>query len=136
MFKMDHVAISVEKLEETIDFYKLFGFEVINQYEADDKSYRISMLTNNEGKYIEVFHYTNHIKSPDFTATTATDLPVIGTKHMAFRVKDIDEAVKFAVRNGIARNLKVNTGRLGRRYFFLKDPNGILVEIIEESIAK
>lgn len=37
MFKMDHVAISVEKLEETIDFYKLFGFEVINQYEADDK---------------------------------------------------------------------------------------------------
>lgn len=136
MFTTDHVAISVENLPETIKFYKLFGFEVLNQYEADDKSYRILMLANSEGKYIEVFHYTNHGKAPDFTATTATDLPVLGTKHMAFRVEDIDEAVKFAVNNGIGQNLKVNTGRLGRKYFFLKDPNGILVEIIEKNTIK
>lgn len=136
MFTIDHVAISVENLPETISFYKLFGFEIASQYEADDKSYRILMLENSEGKYIEIFHYTNHSKAPDFTAATATDLPVLGTKHMAFRVEDIDEAVKFAVNNKIAMNLKVNTGRLGRKYFFLKDPNGILIEVIEENAIK
>ena len=131
MFSTDHVALSVTKLQETLELYKLFGFEVSNQFEAQDKSYRIYMLENGEGKNIELFHYTDFIPAPDYIDSTATDLPVIGTKHMAFRVNSIEDAVEFVETNGIAKDINIRTGRLGRRYFFVKDPNGILVEIIE-----
>lgn len=90
------------------------------------------MLKNKDNEYIELFNYSDYFEALEHTNTTATALLVIGTKHMAFRIKDIIKVKEFALANKLGENITINTGRLGRKYFFLKDPNSILVEIIEE----
>lgn len=43
------------------------------------------------------------------------------------------EAKKFVEDNQLNDSeIIINKGRLGKPYFFIKDPNGILMEIIEE----
>ena len=132
MFSFDHVSLSVKKLSETINFYKIFGFEVFNQYESEDKSIRIVMLKNNDNEYIELFNYSNYKENPEYMKSLSTDLPVIGTKHMAFRVKDIKKVKEYVEENDISKNVNITSGKLGRKYFFINDPNGILIELIEE----
>lgn len=65
--------------------------------------------------------------------TTATDLPILGTKHFALGVENIEQAKEFVIKNKIANDIEIKVGRLGKPYFFIKDPDGILVEIIENS---
>lgn len=38
--------------------------------------------------------------------------------------------------NKIADEITITIGRLGKPYFFIKDPDGILVEIIEKDLPK
>lgn len=61
----------------------------------------------------------------------ATDLPIIGTKHFALGVENIDKAKEFVIHNNICESVNIKKGRLGKKYFFINDPDGILVEIIE-----
>lgn len=55
----------------------------------------------------------------------------LGTKHFALGVENIEYAKEFVIKNEIAKDIEIKVGRLGKPYFFIKDPNGILVEIIE-----
>lgn len=44
----------------------------------------------------------------------------------------MSEAKEFLIKNGMVQDeIKINEGRLGKKYFFIKDPDGILVEVIE-----
>jgi glyoxylase I family protein len=74
-----------------------------------------------------MFCYTKCTELPE----TATDVHVIGTKHFALGVNDIEEAKEFVLKNKIANNIEIKNGKLGKPYFFIKDPDGMLVEIIE-----
>jgi len=134
MFNYDHTAISVKNLQATIDFYKLFGFEIYNQYDSDD--IRIVVLKNAppQNIMIELFNYAEFKPLPDSAKSFAIDLPIVGTKHMGFRVKDLDKAADFVIQNNIIDKIEIQPGRLGRRYFLITDPNGILVEIIEDKV--
>ena len=61
------------------------------------------------------------------------DLKTIGNKHFGLGVKDINKAKDFVEKNRINDDeINIKEGRLGKPYFFIKDPNGILMEIIEE----
>ncbi len=132
MFDMDHVSFSVKELEKSISFFELFGFEVIRRYESDNKDLRLIMMKSKSNMYIDMFNYTNYTDIPSTSLELSTDLPIVGTKHMGLRVKDIEKAKEFVIENGVANDITINEGRLGRRYFFIQDPNGILIEIIEE----
>lgn len=46
MFNIDHIAISAENLEKTIEFYNRFGFEMYKDYHDD--SVDIIMLKLND----------------------------------------------------------------------------------------
>ena len=130
MFNIDHISISSEHLEETINFYKKFGFESYKEY--NDNSVDIVMLYLNN-MYLEIFHYADNNPLPEHSKDLAIDLKTIGTKHFGLRVKDINEAKKWVEDNKLFDDeIIVRQGRLGRPYFFIKDPNGILIEIIEE----
>jgi len=130
MFNVNHVAISVVNMEKSIEFYKKFGFKEFKSWKAEDESIKITMLKLNE-VVLEIFNYKDYIKLPETAKTTATDLPVIGTKHFALGVENIQEAKKFVLENKICESVDIKTGRLGKEYFFINDPDGILVEIIE-----
>lgn len=130
MFNIDHVAISVTDMERSIEFYKKFGFEKFNSWEAEDGSIKITMLKLNN-TLLEIFCYKEYKELPDTAKTTATDLPILGTKHFALCVDDIQKAKEFVTQNNICQDINIRTGRLGRQYFFINDPDGILLEIIE-----
>ena len=80
---------------------------------------------------LEIFCYKEYKELPETAKSTATDLPVLGTKHLALGVEDIEKAKEFVIKNNICKDVEIRKGRLGKEYFFIKDPDGILVEIIE-----
>ena len=130
MFNISHVAISVTNAEKSIEFYKKFGFKEFKSWKAEDESIKINMLKLNN-TVLEIFCYKEYIKLPETAKTTATDLPILGTKHFALGVDDIEKAKEFVIQNYIFKNIDIKRGRLGKQYFFINDPDGILVEIIE-----
>ena len=129
MFSINHVAISVEDLDKSIKFYNNFGFKKLKEYH--DETVDIVFLKL-KGTMMEIFHYAKHSPLPAHANTLAGDLQTIGTKHFALGTKDIDKAKDFVVKLGYASpDMEIKQGRLGKKYFFIVDPNGILVEITE-----
>jgi len=130
MFNINHIAISVSNLKKSEDFYKLFGFKEKQFYESEDKSFRIEKLEAN-GQVLELWNYTNHKKIPRTAMELYSDLPINGVKHFALGVSNIQKAKDFILKNKINMPIDIKAGRLGKSYFFINDPDGILIEIIE-----
>lgn len=130
MFNVNHVAISVINIKRSIEFYKKFGFKEFKEWKAEDESIKINMLKLSN-TVLEIFCYKEYKELPETAKSTATDLPVLGTKHLALGVEDIEKAKEFVIKNNICKDVEIRKGRLGKEYFFIKDPDGILVEIIE-----
>lgn len=130
MFSFNHVTISAENLEKTLEFYRKFGFE--NHKEYHDENVDIVMLKLKD-MVLEIFYYQERKKLPEHSKNLGVDLKTIGNKHFGLGVKNIMEAKKFVEDNQLNDSeIIINKGRLGKPYFFIKDPNGILMEIIEE----
>ncbi len=130
MFGIDHYAISVSDSEKSRVFYEKLGFRVVKDYQADDGSVRILQMEK-DGFLLEMFCYPDSNPTPDFVETLNTDLHVNGAKHMALAVEDPKRAAEYLLKEGLIGEMPViNEGRLGRPYFFIKDPDGIFVEII------
>lgn len=130
MFCINHVAISVTDINKSIEFYKKFGFKEFKSWKAEDESIKINMLKLNN-TVLEIFCYKENKELPEMAKSTVTDLPIIGTKHFALGVENIKKAKEFVIENKICNNIDIKVGRLGKPYFFISDPDGILVEIIE-----
>ena len=130
MFVADHYAISVGNVEKSIVFYEKLEFCVIKDYQAEDGSVRIVQMKN--GDFIlEMFEYPDSEKLPDFVNTLGEDLKVKGAKHLGLQVQDVEKAACYLMDAGLISKMpEISKGRLGRPYFFIKDPNGIFVEII------
>lgn len=130
MFGIDHYAISVSNSEKSRKFYEKLGFRVVKDYQAEDGSVRILQMEK-DGFLLEMFCYPDSDPTPDFVETLNTDLHVNGAKHMALAVEDPKKAAEYLLKEGLIRETPIiNEGRLGRPYFFIKDPDGIFVEII------
>ncbi len=81
---------------------------------------------------LEIFCYKEFGKLPKTAENVSTDLPIVGTKHFALGVKNIEEGKEFVLKNNICQEIDIKIGSLGKPYFFITDPDGIQVEIIEE----
>lgn len=130
MFNFNHVTISVDNLENTLEFYNKFGFKIYKEYY--DENVDIIMLKL-ENMILEIFHYQEKEQLPKHSRDLGIDLKTIGNKHFGLGVKDIMEAKRFVEDNNLNdKEIIINKVKLGKPYFFIKDPNGILMELIEE----
>ncbi len=82
---------------------------------------------------LELFWYKKHNALPEHSKILNKDLMTVGNKHFGLRVKSIEEAIKFIKENNLCDDeITITEGRRGKRYFFIKDSDSILFEIIEE----
>ncbi len=131
MFSIHHVALSVSNMERTCNFYALFGFDIVYSWESDAKDIQISHLKLGE-TFLELFCFKEHQEAPKSSKELITDLPRLGVKHFGLKVKSIHETKKFLEEHGYQEEIEVIRGKTEVDYFFIKDPDGILLEFIQD----
>jgi len=132
MYSPHHIAFSVSDQHASVDFYKKLGFEELSFWEAEDKSLSITHLSLN-GLILELFCYAVSQPAPDSIHATSTDLPIIGTKHFGLKTSSIEDAhADLAAKGIIDATIEIKQGKW-YKYFFIADPDGILVEITDET---
>lgn len=133
-YAIHHVALSVADRERSIVFYEKLGFREVHLWEAEDKSLTITHLKLSDSDFIlELFCFASSQAAPASIHATATDLPIIGTKHFGLKVGSIEAARDdLAAKDIVEKDIQITQGRTGPRYFFIEDPDGILVEIAED----
>lgn len=139
MFYLDHVGITAIDFEGTKKFYGVLGFEEMKSWTYEPRKMKACMMKNPEGKCIEIFHFEDYIPAPDTVGShferdgvaIEEDLPQIGLKHVAFRVKDLKAVVAQLQEAGLCGEVDIMPGGLGNIYCFIRDPNGIFVEFME-----
>ena len=131
MFSIHHVALSVTNMERTIEFYARFGFKVAYQWQSDDASLQISHLKLGE-TFLELFCFKNYQEAPESSKELMSDLPRIGVKHFGLKVKSVHETKAFLIEHGYDEPIEIIRGKTEVDYFFIKDPDGILLEFIQD----
>jgi glyoxylase I family protein len=114
-----HVAIICSNYETSKHFYtEVLGFKIIEEtYRAERNSYKLDLQVPG-GIQFELFTFPNAPIRPSFPEAQ-------GLRHLAFKVKDLEEVVKELEEQGI----KVEPIRMdeltGKKFTFFADPDGL-----------
>lgn len=112
MIGLDHIALIVSS-EDSLRFYEKLGFRETERFE---RSYDTVVFMSCRNITLEIFVDPNHperVSSPEAK----------GLRHMAFivdRIEDLDMEME-----------EIRTDWFGRRFTFVKDPDGLPIEIKE-----
>ena len=116
-----HFAIIVSS-EASVEFYTQLGFK--ETYRRNRK-YDTVVLLNGYGVQIEMFVDANH---PD----RATSPENIGLRHLALRVRTIEDTVDKLRSSGLAFEVgPIESDWVGERFCFITDPDGVPIELHE-----
>ena len=126
--RFSHVSITVKNIDDSIKFYRdVIGLEVESRRQIPENNAEIAFLSDKVNDVrIELTYWK---EKADWTSGDELD-------HLAFSVPDMDEAVKrFRKLNvEIAKepySLKGSTSKIA----FIKDPNEIWIELIEQRLV-
>jgi len=130
-YEFAHVAISVSDLDKSIKFYEdMFDLKCKKRFRIPSLNAEACFL-NRENFTLELFEFPNAEPLPDYRKTLVSDLRTIGVKHFALKVNDIEATFMALKEKEIELATQITLGGSGLRYFFVKDPDGILIEVIE-----
>ena len=119
-----HIAIIVSDIEKAREFYvQKLGFEVIREnYRAERDDYKIDLACGQQE--IELFIIKN--------AQARVNYPeALGLRHLAFKVKSVDDTVKELNEKGIETEPVRLDDYTGKKMTFFHDPDGLPLEIHE-----
>jgi len=127
--KIHHIAISVKNLNKSSKFYKdIFGFAEVKKFIREDLGGKAVFLKLKDTQ-IELWQFDKQIKHKD----DFNNLNILGIKHIAFEVDNIEEEFKKIK----LKNIKISKpkmGASGAKYSFLNDPDGLPIELYEKNI--
>ena len=127
---MHHVALSIRNLDVSADFYKnVFGFIEVKRFERKDLGGKAVFLKLNDMQ-IEIWQFDKQVKNKD----DFSNLNILGIKHIAFEVDNIEEKHKELKSKGINIS-EPRMGASGSRHCLLKDPDGLPIELYEKIIV-
>jgi catechol 2,3-dioxygenase-like lactoylglutathione lyase family enzyme len=129
--RLSHIALSVSDLARSKEFYLIhFGFECLDEFSLQQDGLTIALLKK-DSIILELFAFTQSHPLPEYRQSLGSDLSTIGMKHIAFECKGIDTVFRQFQSAGIVMETPIKAFADGRKYFFIKDPDGILIEFIE-----
>lgn len=131
MEAVHHIALIASDYKKTKEFYvEKLGFEILREnYREDRQDYKLDLLLN--GVELEIFapaqkdeKFLLHPKRLSFPEA-------YGLRHLAFKVKDIEAAVKELNAKGISTEpIRVDEFS-GGKFTFFQDPDGLPLELHE-----
>ena len=122
--QMHHVAIIVSDYQKAKEFYvEKLGFPVLRENFRPDKGDWKLDLQFGDGE-LEIFAIPGAPARPDHPEAQ-------GLRHLAFRVDDVEQAVKELEEQGIpCEPIRLDT-YTQRRFTFFHDPDGLPLELHE-----
>ena len=121
-----HLALSVRNLDLSAKFYKeILGFIEVKRFTRLDLGGK-AVLLQLEKNHLELWQFEKQIERKD----DLSKLKVLGIKHIAFGVKNIDKKREELELYNITAT-KPKLGASGARYCFFQDPDGIPLELYE-----
>ena len=127
---IEHIGIAVKNLNDAIPFYeKVFGLKCYNVEEVKEQKVKTAFFMVGQTK-IELLESTD----PEGPIGKFIEKKGEGIHHMAFAVKNIEEALQDAEKNGVALIDKTpRKGAEGLDIAFLhpKSSFGVLTELCE-----
>jgi len=121
--KFTYVGIRVTNLQKSIDFYtKILGMKVVGRGKNEQTRGETVGLESEKGGFIlELNYYAKN--SPYSTEYTVGE----GLDHLAFKVDDLNKALKEALSAGHRTILEMKAD--GGRWAYIEDPDGIWIEL-------
>ncbi len=130
--KATHVGIAVGNMDVAIKWWQdLFGLEFISRDTYDFMDNMEIAFMRKDDFEIELFCSP---KARSLDAPYDADNTVIGTKHVAFAVDDMDAALARIAELNV--HINFTTEMEGDRVCFVADPWGTPVELIARGAAK
>ena len=124
-----HVGISVSDLTVSVPWYEsVLGFREVRRSRADALEAQLCFLARGDFE-LELFQYDEPKVLPDDRRHPNTDLQTIGTKHLAFRVSNLTEMLGRLEELGV--DIALRTSMRGKQVCFIRDPDGVLIELIQ-----
>ncbi|MBQ8174199.1 MAG: VOC family protein [Clostridia bacterium] len=124
MMRPHHIAILSSDKEASLAFYRTLGFsltETVNRPACGDE---ICFLSGN-GMTLELFIAAGrppHVSDPE----------AYGVRHLAFACTDLDALRASLLVAGYLPEPLRRDSRTGERMFFVKDPDGLPMELREQ----
>ena len=116
MLDLDHIAITVKDLDESIAFYKMFGYELLERF-SDDGYNWVTLRLNNHS--LELFQLTSDKEK--------------SINHIAYNYDSDEEVLELMKRLGYKKeDLDIFFGDLNRKSFFIEDNNGKSIQLIKK----
>ena len=116
MLDLDHIAITVENLDESIAFYKKIGYELLERFSDDGYNWATLKLNNHS---LELFQITNDREK--------------SINHIAYSYDSEEEVLELMKKIGYEnKNIDIFYGDLNRKSFFIEDNNGKSIQLIRK----
>lgn len=142
----NHTSFTVSNLDRTVAFFTdALGFELLSKAPRDPAA--IEKITGVEGGDVVIAYIQGpghrlelieYVGPPDRGAVWPRPCDV-GFAHVAYDVDDVDAAVAAAARHDVTVIREIHTidagPNTGRRVVYLRDPDGITIEFIENRAA-
>lgn len=117
-------------MEQSIAFYsRVLGFEVDTRVKSGDGKMDIVHLKKCDD-YLELFCHVENTGLPDFAGDNASDIKVVGTKHVAFGTDEPEKMHAYLRAQGVAGLTPIFDNNPYYKYFFFRDPDGIAIEVV------
>jgi len=139
MNKFHHLTISVSNIKKSSMFYKKLGFKISKGFERKDYPAKFRDLKL-DSFCLRLVEFQNKKKQISSSKNPIKSFSVIGIKHLALEVKNLEkikeilekQKTTFLDEKNIGTNAKIQRGVSGVNYIFLKDPDGINIELVEK----
>jgi|SRR5659263_293379 len=132
---IDHIGIMTNDLQKSVEFYTdVLGFSISSKIEMEEVGLSAIFIEKN-GSKIELMGYRGAIpkRSEGIEIKLGvSSIPI--NDHITFTVDDLGATVTELKEKGIEFGLETTELEGGMKLASFKDPNGVLIELVEHPL--